>query len=135
MFNFFNKKKKEEELAEDVRVCKLEFSVDEEGTIWIDCLWNTDIHPIAHIMFAELIQKVCSGAMTEETLEFIRTHAEEIGRDDELDEFNQSLETFHQNHVKDMMTEEILSLTEKKKSEPVIKPTKVLGGDIRSGRL
>ena len=86
-------------------------------------------------MLAELIQKVCSGAMTEETLEFIRTHAEEIGRDDELDEFNQSLETFHQNHVKDMMTEEILSLTDKKKSEPVIKPTKVLGGDIRSGRL
>ena len=134
MFNFFKKKKKEESV-EDIRACKLEFSVDIEGTILIDCLWNTDTHPIAHVMLAELIQKVCSGAMTEETLEFIRTHAEEIGRDDELDEFNQSLETFHQNHVKDMMTEEILSLTDKKKSEPVIKPTKVLGGDIRSGRL
>tara|TARA_Y100000310_G_scaffold340320_1_gene435666 strand:+ start:968 stop:1372 length:405 start_codon:yes stop_codon:yes gene_type:complete len=134
MFNFFSKnKEKEPELPKSV--CKIEFSADDEGVIWIDCYWNIEDNPQSHIMLADLMQRVFSGSMTDETLEFIKTQCAKEGKDEELQEFMESLAGFHQEYFSKVVMDNFLNLSADNKSGPVVKPTNVIGGDIRSKKM
>ena len=135
MFNFFSKRNKADKLDTPEAVSKIEFSADRDGVIWIDCYWNTDEHPMAHVMLADLIQRVCSGSMTDEVMEFIQGQCEKTGKEKELKEFNENLASFHHDFVDQVMEETLAAIKEKTESEPVVKPTRVIGGDIRSGKI
>ena len=75
MFNFFKNKPAQEEedgsvLKEEDRTCSLAFHTDKEGYIWIDCSWSAKAD--AHLQFGELLEKISSGDMIEDTLEYVR---------------------------------------------------------------
>lgn len=133
MFSFFSKKKKEPDVEKPV--CKIEFSADNDGVIWIDCYWNVDDNPQAHIMLADLMHRVFSGSMTEETLQFIRNQCLEGGQDKELEEFMANLAGFEQDYLNKIMADKLLGFKIKDAKGPVVKPTNVLGGDIRNKKM
>mgnify|MGYP003656376515 CR=1 FL=1 len=133
MFKFFSKKKAEPKQSESV--CKITFSADNDGIIWIDCYWDTDKNPQAHVMLADMMQRVFSGSMTEESLEFIKRQCSEDGKSKELEEFLISLSGFHQEHMGKVMVDSLLDAVASKGTVPVVKPTDVLGGDIRNKKL
>ena len=133
MFKFFSKKKDDPESSETV--CKITFSADNDGVIWIDCYWNTDKNPQAHIMLADLVQRIFVGNMTEETVEFIKKQCAKDGKDKELEEFMTNLAGFHQEHVGKVMVDSMLNAAASQPTVPVVKPTDVLGGDIRSKKI
>ena len=76
MFNFFKKPTQiEEEQDKDVldpedRICSVSFHTDKDGYIWIDCSWKGVSD--SHLQFAELLEKISSGDLIEDTLEYVR---------------------------------------------------------------
>ena len=76
MFNFFKNNPVQDDedddsvLKKEDRTCSVAFHTDKEGYIWIDCSWSANAD--AHLQFAELLEKVSSGDMIEDTLEYIR---------------------------------------------------------------
>tara|TARA_R100000008_G_C3586369_1_gene172685 strand:+ start:1395 stop:1835 length:441 start_codon:yes stop_codon:yes gene_type:complete len=96
MFNFFKKKQQdtqpeeqqietpEEEKPE--AVAELIYTVDKEGDTWVECTWNSEVKSSAHLYFAELLDKVCSGETLDDALNYVRDGLESEGRLEELED-------------------------------------------------
>ncbi len=75
MFKFFKNNPVQDDdddsfLKEENRISSVAFHTDKEGYIWIDCSWAASSE--SHLQFAELLEKVCSGDLIEDTLEHVR---------------------------------------------------------------
>ena len=115
MFNFFKKKKQ----PEDKTLADLNFSVDHDGQIIMDCRWDE----FSHLIFAELLEKVSSGAMLQEILDFVREETKSQQRDKE---FLEILTFLMMDQEEEEEEEEGDSLLNKDDLSLVIKPSEVL---------
>ena len=133
MFKWLKKKKEDpidtiveqEDLVESDKAVNISFAVDTEGDGYIDCYWDTRVHPKAHMLFAELFFNISSGEMTEETLEILGESAKDSDR---LEEYLQCLDHIRKQQtekLKEIMAQATQSFASIQSDTVVVKPTEM----------
>ena len=132
MFKFFKRNKEpiqpEEPQESKKAVAELIYIVDDQGDTWVECKWNPDLTSSAHLIFAELLDRVCSGGTLDDALEFVREGLASEGRLSELEEIISYMLEAHQNRISSTFANFMGNNTEENSAEDslVVKPSDIL---------
>ena len=131
MFKFFKRKETPEEPIQPEEpkveaVAELIYIVDKKGDTWVECKWNPDLASSAHLIFAELLDKVCNGETLDDALEFVREGLESEGRLSELEEIISYMLETHQNRVNSTFADLMGGKENSAEDSLVVKPSDIL---------
>jgi len=130
VFKWFKKKKEDpvtpnEDLPESGKAVHISFTADTDGDVYIDCYWDTRVHPKAHMLFAELFFNISSGEMTEETLEILGETAQDSGRFQEYLECLEHIRKQQTEKLKEIMTQATEAFASSQSDKVVVRPTEM----------